>query len=207
MYKFAHFTERDRNKLIAFIQKNSFATITGFGEMYPVATQIPLEVIVAADGEITFSGHLMKNTDHHKAFLRNQKVLILFNGPHCYVSAGWYNNPQSASTWNYMTVQAKGTITFTSEEGTYQTIKSITNKYETIESSASFNNMPKEYVQPLLKAIIGFTITVDSLDNVFKLSQNKTEAEQLNIIKELKKTKDNDSIKIALEMESLINKF
>ena len=128
MYKFAHFTERDRNKLIAFIQKNSFATITGFGEMYPVATQIPLEVIVAVDGEITFSGHLMKNTDHHKAFLRNQKVLILFNGPHCYVSAGWYNNPQSASTWNYMTVKAKGTITFTGEEGTYQTIKSITKK-------------------------------------------------------------------------------
>ena len=207
MYKFAHFTEKDREKLIAFMQKNSFATITGFGEMYPVATQIPLEVIVAADGKITFSGHLMKNTDHHKAFVKNQKVLLLFNGPHCYVSASWYNNPQSASTWNYMTVHAKGSITFTDEEGTYQAIRSITNKYETPQSSATFNNMPKEYVQPLLKAIIGFTITVDSLDNVFKLSQNKTEEVQLNIIKELKKTKDNDSIKIALEMESLINKF
>lgn len=207
MYKFAHITEKDREKLIAFMQKNSFATITGFGEMYPVATQIPLEVIVAADGKITFSGHLMKNTDHHKAFVKNQKVLLLFNGPHCYVSASWYNNPQSASTWNYMTVQAKGTITFTDDEGTYQAIKSITNIYETPQSCAAFNNMPKEYVQPLLKAIIGFTITVDSLDNVFKLSQNKTEAEQLNIIKELKRTTDNDSIKIALEMESLINKF
>lgn len=205
MYKFSYFTEKDANKVIAFMQKNSFATITGFGEIYPVATQIPLEIAVADNGTITVSGHLMKNTDHHKAFVKNQQVLLLFNGPHCYVSAAWYANPQTASTWNYMTVQAKGKIIFTDEEGTYQAIKALTNKYETAESAAAFNTMPKEYIQPLLKAIIGFTITIESLEHVFKLSQNKTEKEQLNIIEQLKNIQEEGSIKIAAEMEHLIN--
>ncbi len=205
MYKLVHFTEKDTNKVIEFMHKNSFATVTGMGEIYPVATQIPLDITIAADGKITVSGHLMKNTDHHKAFLKNNQVLIIFNGPHCYVSASWYNNPQSASTWNYMAVQATGTLKFTDEDGTYQAIKAITNKYETATSSAAFNKMPKEYVQPLLKAIIGFTITINSLENVFKLSQNKTENEQLNIIRELKNTYDAGSVSIAREMQNLIN--
>ena len=205
MYKSSHFTEKDTAKIIAFMQENSFATIIGFGDTYPVAAQIPLEIMVANNGMITVSGHLMKNTDHHKAFVENQQVLILFNGPHCYVSAAWYNNPQTASTWNYMTVQAKGRIIFKDEEGTYEVIKTITNKYETAESAAAFNTMPKEYVQPLLKAIIGFAINIENLDNVFKLSQNKTVIEQLNIIDHLKMANDDNTIKIASEMQKLIN--
>ena len=71
MYKMSHFTEKDKSKIIAFMKENSFAIITGFGEQYPVATHIPLEVIVREDGKIVLSGHLMKNTDHHKAFVKN----------------------------------------------------------------------------------------------------------------------------------------
>jgi transcriptional regulator len=203
MYKMGHFTEKDRSKIIAFMKENSFAIITGLGEQYPVATHIPLEVIVREDGKIVLSGHLMKNTDHHKAFVKNDSVLVIFNGSHCYVSASWYNNPQSASTWNYMTVHAKGKIVFTDEEGTFAAIQAVTNKYEGVETAAAFNKMPKEYIMQMLKAIIGFTIEIESLDNVFKLSQNKTSEEQINIIEQLKKTGDENSIQIAYEMEKL----
>lgn len=205
MYKLPHFTEKDTNKVIGFMKENAFAIITGFGEQYPVASHIPLEVIVEADGKIVLNGHLMKNSDHHKAFVKNSNVLVIFNGPHCYVSASWYNNPQSASTWNYMTVHAKGNITFTDDEGTYTAIKAITNKYEGTATAAAFNTMPKEYVDQMLKAIIGFTIEVETFDNVFKLSQNKTNSEQLNIIGRLKKNGDDNSVNIALEMEKRIN--
>jgi len=64
--------------------------------------------------------------------------------------------------------------------------------------------MSKKYIEHMLKGIIGFTITVATFDNVFKLSQNKSEAEQINIIEQLKKTADNDSINVALEMEKRI---
>ncbi len=202
MYKLGHFTEADEQKVITFMQENSFAMITGISEKYPVATQIPLEVEVK-EGNIFLHGHIMRNTDHHKAFEKNENVLVVFTGPHCYVSASWYTNPQTASTWNYMTVHAKGKIIFTVEEGTCNVIKALTNKYEGLETAAAFNKMPKEYILPMLKAIIGFTIEVESLENTFKLSQNRDEASKKNIIEQLKKRGDYNSAAIANEMEKL----
>lgn len=205
MYSLPYFTEKDGAKVIAFMKKNSFAIITGMGEEYPAATQIPLEVVADNDGKIILSGHLMKNTDHHRAFVKNGNVLVIFNGPHCYVSASWYNNPQSASTWNYMTVHAKGTISFSDDIGTYEAIKAITNKYEDAQSAAAFNNMSQAYIGKMLKAIVGFTIEVKTVENIFKLSQNKTSEEQLKIIDKLKKRGDENSILIAAEMKKLIS--
>ncbi len=201
MYKIPYYTEDDTKLVIEFMKENSFAMITGFGEMYPVATQIPLEV-EEKDGKLLLTGHLMKKTDHHIAFERNENVLVLFTGPHCYVSASWYANPQTASTWDYMSVHAKGKIKFTDEEGTYEAIKAVTNKYEEVETIAAFNNVPKEYKMQHIKAIVGFTIEVESLENVFKLSQNKTTAEKRNIIAKLKERNSNeDDLLIANEIE------
>ena len=158
MYKFSYFTEEDEEKVLAFMKENSFAVITGFGDQYPVASHIPLAIERNEDGKIMLYGHLMKKTDHHLAFEANENVLVIFNGPHTYVSAGWYPNPQVASTWNYLAVHAKGKIKFTDEEGTYQAIKAITDKYEGTTSAASFDKMPKEYVMKMIKAIVGFSI-------------------------------------------------
>jgi transcriptional regulator len=206
MYKLNHFTENETQLVIDFMKENSFAMITGFGETYPVATQIPLEV-EEKDGKLFLSGHLMKKTDQHNAFEGNENVLVVFTGPHCYVSASWYHNPQSASTWNYMAVHAKGKIKFTDEAGTYEAIKAVTNKYEGTQTVAAFNNMPKEYTMQHIKAIVGFTIEVESFENVFKLSQNKTEEEKINIIAKLKERKSNDDdLEIANEIEKRLNK-
>lgn len=205
MYKIPYFTEDDTKLVIDFMKENSFAIITGFGEMYPVATQIPLDV-EEKDGILLLTGHLMKKTDHHIAFERNENVLVLFTGPHCYVSASWYANPQTASTWNYMTVHAKGKIKFTDEEGTYEAIKAVTNKYEAVETNAAFNNIPKEYSMQHIKAIVGFTIEVESIENVFKLSQNKTTAEKRNIVAKLReRNSSEDDLLIANEIEKRIN--
>jgi len=206
MYKLRYFTEPDLQVVIEFMKQNSFALVTGNGAQYPIATQIPLEV-VEKDGKLFLSGHIMKKTDHHIAFEANENVLVIFTGAHCYVSASWYANPQSASTWNYMTIHAKGKIKFTDEQGTYEAIKAVTNKYEGQETIAAFNNMPQEYVAQHLKAIVGFYIEVESVENVFKLSQNKMRDEQVHIINNLRKrnSSDNDLI-IANEIEKRINK-
>ena len=204
MYKIPYFTEPDKEQIIAFMKENSFAMVTGIGENYPVATQLPLE-IEEKDGKLFLKGHLMKKTDHHLAFEKNNNVLVLFTGPHCYVSASWYNNPKSASTWNYMTVHARGKIIFTDEDGTYEAVKSVTNKYEGTETKAAFNNMPKEYIKPLLKAIVGFCIEVETVENVFKLSQNKTIEEKQNIIDHLTKRNEKDDLMIAKEIEKRIH--
>lgn len=200
MYNISYFTEPDRELIIAFMKEYSFAMVTGIGVNYPVATQLPLK-IEEKDGSVFLKGHLMRKTDYHLAFEKNNNVLVLFTGPHCYVSASWYNNPKSASTWNYMTVHAKGKITFTDEKGTYEAVKSVTNKYEGTETKAAFNNMPQEYVKPLLKAIVGFCIEVETVENVYKLSQNKTIEEKQNIIDHLTKRNEKDDLMIAKEIE------
>ncbi|MFZ1306948.1 MAG: FMN-binding negative transcriptional regulator [Ferruginibacter sp.] len=200
MYKFSYYTEQDKEKVIDFIRENAFALITGTGEDYPVATQIPLTIKIKED-KILLEGHLMKKTDHHLAFEKNNKVLVLFTGPHCFVDANWYTDPHMGSTWNYMTVHAKGKITFMDEDGTRNTVKDISDKYAGTSSESAFDNLPKEYIDHMVKAIVGFSIEIEELDNVFKLSQNRDEASQRNIIEELRKTGDANAVAIALEME------
>ena len=199
MYKFDYYTEKDQQTVIDFMKENSFALITGMGEKYPVATQIPLGVEVQ-DGKIFLRGHLMRKTDHHLGFEKNNHVMVIFTGPHCFVSASWYTDPSMGSTWNYMTVQAKGKISFLDEESTRQAVKMVSDKYVGTQTTSSFDNLPKEYIDHMVKAIVGFTIEVESMENTFKLSQNRDEASQRNIIEQLMKRGDEHSRKIAKEM-------
>lgn len=204
MYKFRYFTEEDNEKVLAFMKEYSFAMIAGMNEKYPVATHVPLE-IKQMDDRLFFTGHIMKNSDHHKAFVKNEHVLVIFNGPHCHVSASWYPNPVQASTWNYMTVHAKGKISFGDEAYTRQIVEDLTNKYEKEDSEAAFNKLPAEYIDRLVKAITGFTIEVESFDNVFKLSQNHEPETRQNIIEHLYKNGSDDEKRIAKEMVKRID--
>ena len=200
MYKFSYYTEQDQQKVIDFMKENAFALITGMGENYPVATQIPLAIKIK-DDKILLEGHMMKKTDHHLAFEKNNNVLVLFTGPHCFVNANWYTDPQMGSTWNYMTVHAKGKIIFMDEEGTRNAVKAVSDKYAGTETLSAFDNLPKEYIDHMVKAIVGFTIEVESIENTFKLSQNRDIDSQKNIISQLRKTLDRNSLAIADEME------
>lgn len=201
MYKLPYFTEEDPEKVLAFMKEYPFAVVTGNGNEYPVASHLPLNIEIREAGKIFLTGHLMKNTDHHKAFEKNEHVLVIFNGPHTYISASWYATPAVASTWNYITVHAKGKIKFTDEAGTLEAIRSITNKYEGKDSAASFVNIPPEYVMKLINAIVGFEIEVIELNNVFKLSQNHDEENRLSITSHLMDRNDEQSNAIAQEMK------
>ena len=215
MYKFKYFTEEDNEKVMAFIKENSFAIIVGMGEKYPAATQVPLEIKFedktenrkpqTTNNKLFFTGHIMKNSDHHKAFLKNENVLVIFNGPHCHVSASWYTNPHVGSTWNYMTVHAKGKIFFGDEAQTKKIVEELTTKYEKPESEASFSKLSNDYVERMVKAIIAFTIEVESVDNVFKLSQNYDEVTRQSIITHLRKNGSDNEKNIAAEIEKRIN--
>ncbi|MEO6489794.1 MAG: FMN-binding negative transcriptional regulator [Ferruginibacter sp.] len=200
MYKLPYFTEENQEKVIAFMKENAFAIVMGYGDEFPVASHLPLNFEMR-DEKIFLTGHLMRNTDHHKAFEKNEKVLVIFNGPHCFVTADWYQNPTVGSTWNYITVHAKGKIRFTDDAGTYKAVNAITNKYVGTGTAASFNKLPQEYIDRLIKAIVGFEIEVESFDNVFKLSQNHDETDRKNIIKHLIDRTDGNSKAIAAEMQ------
>ena len=204
MYKLPYYIETNEIVIHEFLMQNSFAIVSGILDNKPVATHVPVDV-ERIDGKYILTGHIMKGTDHYKGFLQNDNVLVVFSGPHCYVSASWYENKQKGSTWNYMDAQAHGRLKFTDDAGTLKIVENITKKYEGLDSEASFSKMSEEYIQRNIKAINGFNIEVERLDVVFKLGQNESPQTQKQIIEHLKKTNHNNSIQIAMQMEKRLN--
>lgn len=201
MYNLPYFKEPDHSVVLEFMQKNPFILLTGADASgRPVATHVP--VLFRLEGEKIFlRGHIMKSTAHHKAFLANPQALAIFNGPHTYVSASWYSNPLQGSTWNYMTVHAHGTVKFLKEADLLKTLEDTTARFENNADSPSlYSNLPKEYVEKMVKAIVAFELEVTDIDNVFKLSQNRDEESFHKIITRLD-AGDAASKQIAAEMK------
>lgn len=200
MYKFSYYREIDEKKVLEFMREQSFAMVIGMGDQFPAATQLPLEV-TEENGKIWFTGHLMRNTDHHRAFEKNKNVLVIFSSPHAYIDANWYKQKAKASTVNYMSVHAQGIIHFLDETGTRKTIEQITDKHIGKNTEASFAHLPEAYIQQNLKAIIGFRVEVTQLDHVFKLSQNYDAEDRAAIVTELEKRKTPGDLFIAHQMK------
>lgn len=200
MYSFSYYTEKDRTKVLAFMQANPFAMLIGSNQHIPAATQVPF-FIDEVEGELVLTSHIMKNTDHHKAFVNNPEALVVFTGPHTYVSASWYTHAPSASTWNYISVHARGQLRFMDEEGLRNILRRTTDHFENnSQSKAAYDQLPDDYIRKLLPAIVGVEIKVTALDNVFKLSQNRDAESYDNIIQQLN-TQDAGAQAIAREME------
>lgn len=200
MYNFSYFKEEDREVVMQFMRENPFAMLIGSDTSHaPVATQVPF-FIEEREGVLLLTGHIQRKTDHHKAMEQNNNVLVVFSGAHTYVSASWYTNPQMASTWNYMSVHAKGVIRFLGEEELLTLLKKTTAHFENNpHSPALVEKMPEDYIQKQMKAIVAFEIRVTHLDNVFKLSQNRDENSYHTIINQLAE-QGTDGKKIAEEM-------
>jgi transcriptional regulator len=201
MYNFSYFKEKDKQTILDFIEDNPFALMTGsFLSGKQVATQIPV-LLEERNGELFLQGHIMRNTDHHKAFVENPNILLLFTGPSCYVSASWYSNPQIGSTWNYMSVHVAGQVNFMTNEQLIDFMRKLTLKFEkgNTQSTTFYDNLPDNFLNKMMPAIVGFEIKADNIENVFKLSQNRDEKSYLNIISKLEE-QGGQSALIALEM-------
>ena len=208
MYNLPYYKENDSQVVLQFIHENPFAFLAGCSEKgEPVATQVPV-FIEEKDGKLFLTGHIMRQTDHHKAFEKNPNVLAVFTGQHTYVSATWYSNSHQASTWNYMSVHVKGMLRFLDEEGLINVLKKTSLHFENdnLESSTIYDNLSRDYTDKLIKAIVAFEIEVTNIDNVFKLSQDRDEKSYYNIIEKLEKQGSNAKY-IAKEMKKREGRF
>ena len=201
MYNLTHFKEPDQSVVIDFMKQHPFAMLIGNVDGRSVATQIPL-LFEECNGKMILLGHMMKKQDHQLAFEKNPEVLVLFTGPHTYVSATWYEDPHQASTWNYVSVHARGSISFLDEQGLKEALQKLSSHYEQHDphSTTVFNNLSHDYTSPLLKAIVAFEIEVDSVEHVFKLSQNRDEKSYHHIIDHLK-AEGGEAAEVAKMME------
>ena len=202
MYDLPYYKEKNEHVIKEFIDQHPFAFLAGCdSENNPVATQVPV-FIEDHDGRKILRGHIMKNTDHHKAFMQNDRVLVVFTGHHTYVSATWYSNPYQPSTWNYMSVHAKGIIRFLDDAALVSVLRKTTLHFENHneDSTTVFDNLPQDYIHQLMKAIVAFEIEVKDISHVFKLSQDRDEQSYHNILAKLKEQGEAGQV-IAAEME------
>ncbi len=202
MYNFSYFKTKDKQAVLDLIETHPLAFLTGsFTSGVQVATQIPV-LLEERNGELFLQGHLMRNTDHHKAFTENPNALLVFTGPNAYVSASWYINQQIGSTWNYMSVHVNGKINFMSDDELIQLMRKLTLKFESgnTQSQTIYDNLPDTYLSKMLPAIIGFEIKMEKLENVFKLSQNRDEKSYINIMNQLN-ARGGSSALVAQEMK------
>ena len=189
MYNYPHYKEHDKEKILEFMRQHPFVTLIGCDKNSRIeATQIPV-LVEEKEGKIFIHGHIARKSDHEKAFEQNQNVLALFTGAHTYVSGTWYSgNPHQASTWNYISIHARGQIKFQDENALIGLLKKLSLHFEEGNTSSStiYDNLPNDYKEKLIRAIVAFEIEVTELENVFKLSQNRDEKSYDNIVKQLK---------------------
>lgn len=206
MYDLPYHKEHNEQVIKEFIARYPFAFLAGCdSESKPVATQVPVFIEEKDDRKI-LRGHIMKNTDHHKAFLHNENVLAVFTGHHTYVSGTWYSNPYTPSTWNFMSVHVKGIIRFLDDDALVDVLRMTTLHFENQnqESTTIYDNLPSDYTARLMKAIVAFEIDIKEIDTVFKLSQDRDAESYENIMMRLKEQDEAGRV-IAAEMEKRKN--
>jgi len=185
MYDISYFKANKEEDVLAFMQANLFVTLCGVDVAgKPVATHVPV-ILKEMHGHLYLYAHVMRKQQHTIAFENNAAVLAIFLGPHSYISATNYAQQNTASTWNYTAVHASGTIEFLADEQLKHLLQELTQQYETIASPAAFHNIDEQYILTHMKAIVGFRIKVTNLQHVFKMSQNKSKAEQEKVIESL----------------------
>jgi transcriptional regulator len=125
-------------------------------------------------------------TGHWHGFGANPDVLAVFTGPNCSVKASWYLGLESGGTWNYVSVQAKGTVRLLDQPALVNVLKRLTAQVEgDANSGSNFEDLSDAYTSKMLPAIQAFEITVTNLDAIFKLSQNRDEASYDNVMEKL----------------------
>jgi transcriptional regulator len=205
MYNLPYHKEKDLQVIYEFIGQYPFAFMTGCDvECKPVATQVPVFIEESGCRKV-LRGHIMKNTDNHNAFVHNENVLVVFTGHQTYVSGTWYSNPHTASTWNYMSVHVKGIIKFLDDAALEEVLRKTSLHFENYndQSATAFDNLPSEFKQKFMHAIVAFEMEVIEMDNIFKLSQDRDYDSYCNIIEELRQ-RGEDGFVIAAEMEKRI---
>jgi len=191
MYIPKHFREDDLDTLHKFMQAYSFATLITQHEGAPFATHLPFILDSERGPKGTLLAHMARANPQWHDFNSAQEVLTIFQGPHAYISPSWYEVELSVPTWNYAVVHAYGIprIIEDSEE-LYQILKILIETHE-----AQFENpwpfqLPDDYLQKMIRGIVGFEIEITRLEGKFKMSQNRTESEREKVVAALQESKD-----------------
>lgn len=197
MYTPKQFALDDLGAQHAVIDACDFGVVISSGAAGLFATHIPL-LLAPDEGRFgTLYGHIAKANPHGKLF-DGGEVLVVFNGPHGYVSPTWYSDrSMNVPTWNYVAVHAYGvpeTI-----ENAAEVLDRVARKYEADRPNGWSMGELKENLREMLpQQVVAFRLPIARIEGKAKLSQNKPKAERERVIEGLKAAGE---LKLAQRME------
>ena len=210
MYTPAHFKETDIEKIKAFMREHDFATLVTCPTQFagvpdgtaPVATHLLVEVVEAGE-KLFIHGHVALANPQWKTFLPEREALVIFAGAHTYISPRWYkdNKDISVPTWNYSAVHAYGIPqAITDPDQLRGILTRLVDRYEAnsgADPRYSVEGLPAGYMDKHMKGVVGVKIEITRLEAKAKLSQNRSDEDQLQVVRELEKRPDENSRAVA----------
>lgn len=182
MYIPTRYVDQDAERVLKFMRRNAFAAVVSNGAAAPIATHLPLSFAGPAE-RLLLRGHFAKANPHWQE-IEASECLVIFTGPHAYITPKLYDRFESVPTWNYLSVHASGKARLTSHEETMQGLFEL---FEQNDPSyrAQWDALTDRYREGMLAGIVGFEVAVDRVEAAAKLSQNKSLAEQQRISEHL----------------------
>ncbi|MGC4090212.1 MAG: FMN-binding negative transcriptional regulator [Polyangiaceae bacterium] len=174
MYNPRVFAESERETLLELIDQYPFATLISHGSVEPTLSHLPLLLDRITPGGDELIGHMARANRHWQLFEAGAPLLVVFQGPHGYISPGWYESAPSVPSWNYAVVHVVGSARVVDSQETASILGRLVERFESARPEPwRFDSLPADFVQDELKAIVGFRIRIERLTGKFKLSQNK----------------------------------
>ena len=187
MYLPSAFRQDDLAELHAQLQANPFALLTSAGAAGVQASHLPL-LLEPGEGEFgTLYGHFARANPHWRDLQDGAEALTVFSGPDAYISPGWYpakaEHGKVVPTWNYIAVHARGPVELIEEpERLLQIVSRLSDQHERgRERPWAVSDAPREYLDSMLRAIVGFALPIRRLEGKWKLGQNRSAADQAGV--------------------------
>lgn len=185
MYIPKHFDMHDPGEVASFIHAHSFGVLISGVDGRPFATHLPF--LYDAARNVLFA-HMAKANPQWQD-LDGQEVLVVFSGPHAYISPFWYEEAASVPTWNYVAVHVYGTCAvIDNEQELGAWLADSVRFYEPDSDVPAQADEP--FYRNLMKAIVGFRIDITNVEGKAKLSQNKSVEAQERVVAKLSASAD-----------------
>ena len=176
-------------KLAAIMREHSFATIVTHDNGSLFASHVPVLFFPERGSRGMLAAHVARANPQWRHFRLDQEILVIFQGPHGYISPNWYKTKPVVPTWNYVSVHAYGIPRLLENEEALQALlHAMVEKYESALLNPWPMDLPNDFKTQKMQAIVGFEIEITRLEGKFKLSQNRTPEDVSTAVNVLKKS-------------------
>ncbi|MGH6954150.1 MAG: FMN-binding negative transcriptional regulator [Alphaproteobacteria bacterium] len=205
MYVPRHFAESERRVLHALMRRHDFATLVAVTECGIEAAHLPFLFDEGRGSEGTLLAHVARANPLWRAFDGRSEALVVFQGPHAYISPSWYTAPANVPTWNYVAVHAYGRPRVIPEgKETRAVLERLVETHESgFERPWRMADAPEGFIDSMVPGIVAFEIPIARLEGKWKLGQNKSAADRLGAAAALRRLGEPLGLEVAAMMEAV----